>query len=180
MFKHQKIIAIVMALILFISIVPITSFANGNSNKPATIEPERESENVRIIMTTAKILWKTYKTFLKVKEAQVEAAIEKKYGTIYNRYTDLRSIKLENTKKTIVLEHGTSDWGMEHILSKHHPKYWTGLGYKSKNSFFPENFSFTDIENVIITVANYGNNDKTILNYGFGYGKKTSVKGYYC
>ncbi|MGI2326866.1 hypothetical protein [Planococcus sp. YIM B11945] len=53
---------------------------------------------------------------------------------------------------------------MEHILSKHHPKYWISLGFGSYNTFFEDYFTFCDVENVIITAANYKDNEKKILN----------------
>ncbi|UOY93698.1 hypothetical protein MUG87_06155 [Ectobacillus sp. JY-23] len=139
-------------------------------------DPQYNPAAARILIYATQIAWKGVKTYYKVKEAKVEQAIEDYYGSCFSRYTDLKVIKLEGSSKTIVLEHGTQDWGMEHILSKHHPGYWTGLGYGSTNTFFDDSFTFSDIENVIITVANYGNNEKTILN---NYSKKVVLDGYY-
>ncbi|MGD6796281.1 DNRLRE domain-containing protein [Metabacillus indicus] len=147
----------------------------------ANSEQEDESEfqaaaAARIIMEVGRILWKGYKVYDKITEAKVEKAIENHYGDSLNRYSNLKTFKLENTSKKIVLEHGTSSWGMEHILSKHHPKYWTGLGRGTTNTFFPDTFTFSDIENVIITVANYGKNEEKIVK---NYNKKVVLDGYY-
>ncbi|PGS46508.1 hypothetical protein [Bacillus sp. AFS041924] len=65
---------------------------------------------------------------------------------------------------------------MEHILSKHHPRYWTGLGRGSTNTFFEPAFNFTDIENVIITVVNYKENENKLIK---NWNDKVTLDGYY-
>lgn len=41
---------------------------------------------------------------------------------------------------------------MEHMLVRHHPKYWTG-GVKAKQTFFSPNLSINDINNIALQVA---------------------------
>ncbi|MFJ7753197.1 DNRLRE domain-containing protein [Peribacillus muralis] len=140
----------------------------------------QQLRNLKILINATRVIWKSVKSYTKKKEVDVENAIEKKYGVSLSKNSDLRKFKLEGYKRKLVLEHGTQSWGMEHILSKHHPKYYTGIGYASKsyNTMLPREFTMSDIENIIITIANYKGNEKKIIDK---YNKNENVvlDGYY-
>ncbi|MCF7753210.1 MULTISPECIES: hypothetical protein [Paenibacillus] len=157
-----------------------------NSRESNNVQPQNEirpANIFRIIMQAAKLLYGTSKTYAKVTEAYVEKAIENEFEAelpfLVTRYSLIKEIWLIGTSDYIELKFGTQDGGMEHIMSKHHPKYWTGLGYKAvqQNSFFYETTSMRDIVTIIATVANYSESNKKAIRANTS--GPVAVDGYY-
>ncbi|MBY0202781.1 MULTISPECIES: hypothetical protein [Paenibacillus] len=138
-----------------------------NSRGSNSVQPQSEvrpANIFRIVMEAAKLLFGATKTYNKVTEAYVENAIENEFKDelpfLVTRNSLIEEFWLIGTNEYVELKFGTSDRGLEHILSKHHPKYWTGLGYREYNSFFNDTTSMRDIISIIAVVANQTQNNK--------------------
>lgn len=136
----------------------------GGSNAVQPQSEVRAASIVRIVMQAAKLLFGATKTYNKVTEAYVEKAIENEFEAelpfLVTRNSIIKEFWLIGTSEYVELKFGTSDRGLEHILSKHHPKYWTGLGYREYNSFFNDTTSMREIVEIAIVVANQTQNNK--------------------
>ncbi|MCR8844612.1 hypothetical protein NQ117_13050 [Paenibacillus sp. SC116] len=130
-------------------------------------QPVAAAPLIIIVMRAAALAYGTKKTYDRVTEAIVESAINNHFDVpMWANYSyNVAEISVQGKNKTINFEFGNSGYGMEHILSKHHPKYWTGLGYGEYNSFFIDSTSIGDIVTIVNTVVNESaaNKNKAVL-----------------
>ncbi|WP_405171243.1 hypothetical protein MHI12_00960 [Paenibacillus sp. FSL H8-0280] len=146
------------------------------NNTDGEIRPQNV---VSIIMYLARIAYGATKTYAKVTENHVEDAIKDYFdlSVLTTQYTNIKELWLIGSNKKVTIEFGTQSRGFEHIMSKHHPKYWTGLGYREYNSFFNDTTSMQEIVDIIAVVINYSDENKQkILN---NYSNNVAVDGYY-
>ncbi|MBU8715144.1 MULTISPECIES: hypothetical protein [Brevibacillus] len=133
-----------------------------------------------LIIVRAGVMYIKYKNKLeeayeKVRESYVKKEVEELYSNkIEDRDrewdgdvksdTTLKVFKLKGYPDGIHLEFGDpDDYGMTHILARHHPEYWTGdyNGYdRDPLSMFNPSTSMRDIEKIIQSVIDYRENSQ--------------------
>ncbi|EJL31413.1 hypothetical protein [Brevibacillus sp. BC25] len=152
----------------------LTSEEQGNA-KHEIKEEAAVVPVIGIIIRAGVVAWKGYKTYERVSEAYVENAIEDHYGLKSSR-SSTTLMEYQVGSEVFELKFGTSKWGLEHILGKHHPKYYYGIDFGKKNSMFEPNIGIEDIENMITILSFQSNNDDKIEK-ALKNGKRATVYG---
>ncbi|RNB58170.1 hypothetical protein EDM57_08675 [Brevibacillus gelatini] len=178
--KFKKSILTLLSAVLLSSTLIPSAFAKDNVIKPEKafiqqtqsneqenisniekMEKEESTESIKpsvapiipILIRAGVIIWRGYKTYEWVSEEIVEGAIEEHYGLRYaSSNTSLMQYKVGN--EVFHLRFGNRNFGLEHILGKHHPEYYYGIGFGSgTNTMFDPSITIEDIENMIAVIS---------------------------
>jgi hypothetical protein len=135
---------------------------------------------VGIIIRLAVVAYSSYKTYERVSEQYVEDAVDSEYGlgyfssdsSVLERYV----VGPSDDYIQFTLNKGDSPWGMRHILGKHHPKYYYGIDWGTKNTMHYDTTTMEDIGNMINIIAWQGTNS-TYIHKQLKAGLRATVKG---
>ncbi|MGZ0051607.1 hypothetical protein [Brevibacillus gelatini] len=146
----KKIISSILAVtVLFTSISPSLSNASEkiSKNREEKIEARAVPLVFVILAEAAALYYGGKKITDKVRESTIENAIAEHFDLyFYGKYRDLMTWKV-GTGKEVVLECGDDDeYGLEHILARHVPKYFHVWLDDGTNSYFDVG---TDVEDIV-------------------------------